>query len=119
MPPFERLAAESFAYLTTTGRVSGKAHTIEIWFSLDGPTMYLLSGGGDKADWVKNIRKDPNIRVRVGSRTVNARARLVRAGTAADTEARELLDGKYMGWQEGKRLSSWARHALPVAIDLA
>jgi hypothetical protein len=42
----------------------------------------------------------------------------VRAGTAADVRARELLDGKYMGWGEGKRLSSWARGALPVAIDL-
>jgi deazaflavin-dependent oxidoreductase (nitroreductase family) len=118
MPPFARLADESFAYLTTTGRVSGKPHTIEIWFALDGTTMYMLSGGGDRADWVKNIRKDGNVRVRVGSRTVSARARIVRAGTAADTRARELLDGKYMGWSEGKRLSSWARGALPVAIDL-
>lgn len=118
MPPFERLAAESFAYLTTTGRVSGRAHTIEIWFSLDGPTMYLLSGGGDKADWVKNIRKHPDVRIRVGTRTVPAKARVVRGGTAADTAARELLDGKYMGWRTGKRLSSWARGALPVAIEL-
>ncbi len=118
MAPFERLAGESFAYLTTTGRVSGKAHTIEIWFALAGTTMYLLSGGGERADWVKNLRSDPNIRVRVGSRTVTAKARVVRTGTAADTMARELLDGKYMGWREGKRLSSWARGALPVAIDL-
>jgi len=118
MPPFARLADESFAYLTTTGRVSGKPHTIEIWFAMDGGTMYLLSGGGDRADWVKNLRKDPEVRVRVGTRTVSAKARPVRAGTTADLKARELLDGKYMGWSEGKRLSSWARGALPVAIDL-
>lgn len=118
MPPFERLTDESFAYLTTTGRVSGKPHTIEIWFALDGTTMYMLSGGGDRADWVKNIRRDPAVRVRVGSRTVGAKARIVRAGTSADAKARELLDGKYMGWRDGKRLSSWARGALPVAIDL-
>ena len=118
MPPFPRLADESFAYLTTTGRVSGKPHTIEIWFAIDGATMYMLSGGGDRADWVKNIRRDPAVRVRVGSRTVGAKARIVRAGTAADVRARELLDGKYMGWREGKRLSSWASGALPVAIAL-
>lgn len=118
MPPFARLADESFAYLTTTGRVSGKPHTIEIWFAIDGGTMYLLSGGGDRADWVKNIRRDPAVRVRVGSRTVSATARIVRAGTAADAKARELLDRKYMGWREGQRLSSWARGALPVAVDL-
>lgn len=119
MPPFERLADESFCYLTTTGRITGRAHTIEIWFALRDGTLYMLSGGGDRADWVKNIRKDPGVRVKVGTRTVGAKARIVRGGTKEDAAARELLDGKYMGWREGKRLSSWARGALPVAVDLA
>ena len=119
MPPFERLAAESVCYLTTIGRVSGKPHTIEIWCALQGDVLYLLSGGGDGADWVKNIRKGPAVRIRVGSRTVGAKARIVRGATKEDAAARELLDGKYMGWREGKRLSSWARGALPVAVDLA
>lgn len=118
MPPFERLADESVCYLTTTGRVSGKAHTIEIWFALRDGVVYVLSGGGDGADWVKNIRKDPAVRLRIGTRTVAAKARILRAGTRLDTAAREMLDGKYMGWREGKRLSSWARGALPVAIAL-
>lgn len=43
MAPFERLAAESVAYLTTTGRVSGKPHAIEIWFALDGATLSTCS----------------------------------------------------------------------------
>lgn len=115
---FQRLADEDFAYVTTTGRRTGKPHSIEIWFALDGGSMYLLSGGGDHADWVKNIRKNGHVRVRVGSRTVTARARIVAAGSEEDARARRLLDGKYMGWREGKRLSSWARTALPVAIDL-
>lgn len=119
MPAFERLADESVCYLTTTGRVSGKPHTIEIWFALREGVVYLLSGGGDRADWVKNIRKDPRVRLRVGTRTVTAEARLLRAGTKDDAAARELLDGKYMGWREGKRLSSWARGARPVAIDVS
>jgi hypothetical protein len=68
---------------------------------------------------VKNIRKDPQVRVRIGTRSIAAKARLLRSGTKEDAAARELLDGKYMGWREGKRLSSWARGALPVAIDVA
>jgi hypothetical protein len=32
--------------------------------------------------------------------------------------ARHLLAGKYQGWKEGKKLSDWARTALPVALDL-
>ena len=117
MPVFERLAGEDFAYLTTTGRKSGKPHRIEIWFALDGGRLYLLSGGGASADWVKNIRQDGRVRVQVGSRAVDARARIVR-GTREDLHARELLDAKYMGWRDGKRLSSWARGALAVAVDL-
>lgn len=78
--------------------------------------LYLLSGGGDTADWVRNLRKTPTVQVRIGTRTVAARAREVT--TDEDALARRLLDEKYMGWKAGKRLSSWARNAMPVAIEL-
>ena len=115
---FERLADEDFCYLTTTGRKSGKPHEIEIWFGIREGTLYLLSGGGDGADWVKNLRREPAVRVRINSQTTSASARVLRPNTTEDTAARELLDGKYMDWREGRRLSSWARGALPVALDL-
>ena len=98
MAPFERLAGEDFCYLTTVGRRSGKAHTIEIWFALLNGNLYLLSGGGDSADWVRNLRKTPAVKVRIGSRTVAARAREVTAPDE-DALARRLLDEKYMGWK--------------------
>src|SRR5438270_9303415 len=115
---FERLADNDFAYLTTTGRRTGKEHTIEIWFSLHDGRVYVLSGGGQRADWVQNLKMTPRVRIRIGTRTVSATARVVRAGTREDELARQLLDGKYQGWREGRRLSSWARNALPVAIEL-
>lgn len=114
---FERLADADFAYLTTTGRRSRRPHRIEIWFALRDGRLYLLSGGGDGADWVKNIRADGRVRIQVGSRSIAAHARIVR-GATEDRRARELLDGKYMGWRPGRKLSSWARDALPVVIDL-
>jgi deazaflavin-dependent oxidoreductase (nitroreductase family) len=115
--PFERLGHENFAYLTTIGRRSGKRHTIEIWFALHDGKLYVLSGGGDSADWVRNLRKTSAVRVRVGGRTVAATAREI-TSPDEDALARQLLDEKYMSWKPGKRLSSWARGALPVAIDL-
>ena len=124
MPPvtvesmFERLADKDFAYLTTTGRRTGKEHTIEIWFALHDGHIYMLSGGGERADWVRNLKKTPQVRLRIGTQSAPAKARVLRAGTREDALARELLDGKYQGWREGKRLSSWARNALPVAIEL-
>ena len=115
---FERLADEDMCYLTTTGRKSGKPHEIEIWFGIREGRLYLLSGGGDQADWVKNLKRSPRVKVRINTRTAAGTARLVRPNTREDTAARELLDGKYMGWRKGKRLSSWARGALPVAIEI-
>ena len=115
---FERLAEEDVCYLTTTGRKSGRPHEIEIWFGIRDGTLYLLSGGGDGADWVKNIRTRSGVRIRINSQRASFRARFLRAGSREDEAARELLDAKYMGWRQGKKLSSWARGALPVAVDL-
>jgi hypothetical protein len=38
------LGEEDFCYLTTVGRVTGRPHTIEIWFAREGSTLYMLSG---------------------------------------------------------------------------
>ena len=116
---FERLGDKDFAYLTTTGRHSGKDHTVEIWFALNDGRIYMLSGGGGRADWVLNLRRTPRVRLRIGTQATTATARVIRAGTKEDERARQLLDGKYQGWREGKRLSSWARNSLPVAIEFA
>jgi deazaflavin-dependent oxidoreductase (nitroreductase family) len=115
---FERLSGRDFAYLTTIGRKTGRRHRIEIWFALRGRRVYLLSGGGDSADWVQNIVWNGRVRIQIGSRSVAARGRIVKRA-AEDRLARELLDAKYMDWRPTKRLSSWARNATPVAIDLA
>jgi hypothetical protein len=71
----DRLAAfgsEPFCYITTTGRRTGRPHTIEIWFGLLQGTVYVLSGGGDRSDWVRNIKA----RRSVGCRSENAPLKL-------------------------------------------
>src|SRR3954452_16298837 len=68
---------DDFCYLTTRGRVSGRPHEIEIWFALDGRTLYLLSGGGDRSDWVRNLRADPSVSVRLRTTIYQAQAREV------------------------------------------
>jgi deazaflavin-dependent oxidoreductase (nitroreductase family) len=109
---------EDFCYVTTVGRRTGKPHTIEIWFgSDDGKTIYLLSGGGDRSDWVKNLQADPSVHVRIGDQEWDANARLV-IEENEDGTARRMLASKYQAWREGKRMSNWATTSLPVAIDL-
>lgn len=112
-----KLAAKEFCYVTTTGRVTGKPHEIEIWFGVEGRTLYLLSGGADRSDWVKNMRAHPQVTVRIAKHTFGGTARVVN-DEREDALARRLLAAKYQGWREGRSLSDWARTALPAAIDL-
>jgi len=108
---------QDYCYLTTTGRVSGHPHEIEIWFGINDNILYLLSGGGDKSDWVKNLLKNPSVTVRIAKHTFTGIARLV-TDEQEDIKARTMLAEKYQEWEEGRTLSQWARTALPVAIDL-
>jgi hypothetical protein len=51
-----RWAGEPYAYLTTVGRRTGRFHRIEIWFAVQDGRMYLLSGGRERSDWVRNLQ---------------------------------------------------------------
>jgi len=110
------LAEEPFCYVTTTGRVTGRPHTIEIWFGISGHTLYMLSGGGERSDWVKNLIRTPETTVRIGATEFTGRARVV-TEDAEDALARRLLLEKYEPTYSGD-LSDWGRTALPVAVDL-
>ncbi|HEX9371893.1 MAG TPA: nitroreductase family deazaflavin-dependent oxidoreductase [Roseiflexaceae bacterium] len=112
----QRFAADDFAYLTTIGRVSGRPHTIEIWFALDGRTLYMLAGDGDGSDWVKNLRRLPDVTVRLGETVFAGRARVVEQANE-DALARRLVVEKYQPGY-GEDLSEWRRTSLPVAVDL-
>ena len=110
------LKDQDYCYLTTTGRVSGRPHEIEIWFGLRGKTLYILSGS-PKSDWVKNLIQNPAVTVRIAKHIFTGTARLVN-DQDEETAARYLVAQKYQEWEEGQTLSQWARTALPVAIDV-
>ena len=112
-----RLQKEEYCYVTTTGRVTGNPHQIEIWFGLKDNTVYLLSGNKDKSDWVKNMLKNPSVTMRIAKKTFNATARIV-TDKEEEMMARNMLADKYHERRANGSLDSWARTALPVAIDL-
>lgn len=111
------LAGEEYCYLTTTGRVTGKPHQIEIWFGLKENTLYLLSGNMDRSDWMKNLLKNPSVTVRIAKKNFNAAARIV---TNKDEEmmARNMLADKYHERKANGSLGNWARTALVVGLDV-
>lgn len=109
-------SAATYCYLTTTGRVTGRPHTIEIWFALEERTAYLLSGGAGSADWVQNILRSPRVTLRIGDRSFSGRGRVI-TDHGEEARARRLVHDKYQPGYGGD-LSGWRRSALPIAVDL-
>ena len=99
----------------TTGRMTGRPHTIEIWFAIEGQTLYMLSGGRDSADWVKNLQCTPEVTVHIAGENFDGHARVVE-DAGEDELARQLLVEKYE--RRPGSLSNWRRTALPVAVEL-
>ena len=112
----DRWAGEPYLYLTTTGRRTGHPHRIEMWFAVHDGRLYLLAGGRERADWVRNLRADPRVTVELGDEARVGAARVLGAGTAEDQRARELLLAKYGPTEDD--LDEWGRTALPVVIEL-
>src|SRR3954453_7427553 len=106
-----------YAYVTTTGRRTNTPHRIEIWFAdaPNGPTIYLLAGGRERSDWVRNLQAGPACTVEIGERTFTGHARMIE-GTDEDEIARTLVHDKYA---DGDDLVQWRKDSLPVAVDLS
>lgn len=109
MPTPEQLGNLKYLYLTTTGRVTGEPREIEIWFVESGGKFYVLAEHLHDTQWVKNIKRDSRVRVRIGDRNSEATARVLdynhdrRAWLTAQRLAKEKYD-----WGDG----------LPVELTL-
>ena len=113
-PWLTRSSDEPFAYLTTTGRRTGRPHRIEIWFAVENGRLYLMAGGRERADWVRNLQESAQVTVQIGDETHTGTARILVPGTPEGGRARELPVTKY---QEGGNLDEWGRTSLPVVVE--
>ncbi len=109
---------DDFAYLTTTGRVSGRPHRIEIWYERHGDTLWMLAGDGHGSDWVRNLDRDRRCRVALGADGLERSATGRFPGGDEARAARDAVFAKYRQRGHGD-LSSWREAALVVAIDLS
>ncbi|MCC6893761.1 MAG: nitroreductase family deazaflavin-dependent oxidoreductase [Anaerolineae bacterium] len=100
--PEQRVYNPEYLYLTTTGWKSGSPHEIEIWYVPHGSCYYLVSGGGDKAHWVKNIRHNPRIAFWVLGQRYEGSARVVDRQTEPELagSVAGLMQAKY-NWSDG------------------
>lgn len=63
--------------LTTRGRRSGKKRVTPLQYEKIGCDFYVGAARGLKADWVRNVRCDPRVEVRVGSEQFQGIAEVV------------------------------------------
>ena len=96
------IASDPFLYLTTTGRRTGQPREIEIWFTERAGRYYVIAEHGERAQWVRNVRAQPRVSVRVAGRQFTGHARVVdmRAESSLVGVVRSLSERKY-GWGEG------------------
>ena len=71
------VADKQILYLTTIGRATDLPRQIEIWFVVCRERFYVFAERGEAAGWVKNIRRNPKVTVRIGEWQIDATARVL------------------------------------------
>jgi deazaflavin-dependent oxidoreductase (nitroreductase family) len=96
------IAEERVLYLRTIGRRTGLPREIEIWFVVYREHFYLFAETGEDAGWVKNIRRNPKVSVRVRERQIGAAARILDRDMDRElwNQVTALAEQKY-GWGDG------------------
>ena len=112
----KRAVSDTYGYLTTHGRLTGRPHRVELWYAADGETLYLLSGGGRSSDWVQNLVADPDVVIEFLGAARAGQARVVENDEEAE-RARTLVVAKYAPRSSGD-LTGWRNSSVPIAIDL-
>ena len=113
----EKVANESTVELTTTGRKSGKAHTTPIWFVYDQGRLYLQSGKGGKSDWYQNLKKNPQVTLKIGTITFQGKAKVI--DDQKETERiHSLFSTKYIGARLAGMVGSSIGHGQAVEVLL-
>ena len=98
----QNVADERVLYLTTIGRRTGLPRQIEIWFVVCCDCFYLFAETGEAAGWVKNLRANPWVVIRIGERTIEATGRVLDRETDRERwdQVAEIANRKY-GWGDG------------------
>jgi hypothetical protein len=119
MADLQDLVREANCYLTTTGRRTGRPHTIEIWFATAAkpPTLAMLAGTGERSDGARGLQRYPEVTVRIGALIFQGQGRVV-DDPAEERLARQVVVKKYYE-RDTVQTTGWEATALPVAIDLS
>lgn len=124
------LGPPTYALLETTGRGTGLPRQLPVANGLQGDTFWLIAGLGEDAQYIRNIKANPRVRIRARPARLRDGWRVrSRTGTArllpeddASERHRRLGDGRPGYRLDGVLLRALARlgrsEMLTVRIDL-
>jgi deazaflavin-dependent oxidoreductase (nitroreductase family) len=81
----DRLSRYREINLTVTGRKSGRAISIPVWFVLEDDKLYLLPVQGSDTQWYKNVLNKPTIRI--AARAAEAEVKVVPVTDATEVSS--------------------------------
>jgi len=112
------VAGKQVLYLTTVGRRTGLPREIEIWFVVWCERLYLFAETREAAGWVKNIRRNPKVTVRIGEWHSEATARVLDHQTDRKLceQIAEIANRKY-GWGDGLPVENTPLLSRPIHSD--
>jgi hypothetical protein len=116
-PELGGLSREKFIYLSTTGRITGKTHTVELWFASRKGKVYL-SHEGEPTDWMKNIQKNPDVEYKIGGKSYFGKGRVFEKGPEFENGKLALYE-KYYGKAPKKKVDDWFSLSKVIALTPA
>ena len=90
----DRLSRSREINITVTGRKSGRAISIPVWFVLEDDKLYLLPVLGSDTQWYKNVLKKPSIRIDARGAEAEVKVALVTDATQVSSVV-EKFRAKY------------------------
>ncbi len=81
----DRLSRYRQINITVTGRKSGRAISIPVWFVWEDDKLYLLPVQGSDTQWYKNVLK--NLSIRIDARGAEAEVKVVLVTDAAQVSS--------------------------------
>jgi hypothetical protein len=109
------IAQDKYLYLTTVGRVTGRCHTVELWFAACERCIYL-SHEGLPTDWMKNLCQHEQVEFMVGGKRFTGLARIITDINAFDRGKRALYY-KYYGSAQAAIIDDWFSESSVIEIS--
>ena len=113
----QQAANESNVEITTIGRKSGKPHTKPIWFVYDQDHLYLQAGREGKTDWYQNLKKNPQLTLKIGAITFTGKAQFIDEGKETE-RIHNLFTQKYLAARVAGVVGSSIGHGRAVEVEL-